>query len=102
MTEDKQEIRLNEQIARGVQAMAVLSNPVYQETFTVLRAHLFQKFEAANAGELAEIQRRLQTINEIEHQLAKVMQTGNAAQRTLIERIAAVGTAVGRRIRRAN
>lgn len=88
------DMRLDEDVERGVLAHQVLNNPIYQQSLIAIRAQLFSQFEQTkfrDRDERDEAWRKLQAINYIEGYLSRVMQTGQLAERTLAECIKAAG-----------
>lgn len=91
------DMRLDEDVERGVHAHQVLNNPIYREAMVAIRAQLFSQFEQTkfrDHDERDEAWRKLQAINAIEGHLARVMQTGKLAERTLMDRIKVIGRRV--------
>ncbi len=87
---DEQELKLQEDAARGHQAKVVLNNHVYQEAFIAIRAQLFNAFENTkfrDHDERDEAWRKLQAINYIEGYLRRVMESGIKAESTLADRV---------------
>ena len=76
MTPEQEQIRANE-------AKQLLENRMYQESFTVLRADLFEKFQRTNYAqdkERTEIWRTLKNLNNLEVNLSKIVTTGKLSE----------------------
>jgi hypothetical protein len=89
MTSDE-ELKLERAVNRGMQADAVLSNPVYNEAMVHIRGELMLAFERTKFKDSAdrdEIWRKLQTIAWFERYIAGVMKDGDFAKKTLAQRI---------------
>lgn len=79
--------QLNRQIEaekqRAAEAQVVLSNPLYREAVTALKADLFEKFRRTNwlqAKERTEIWRTLKNLENLERYLTKVITTGKMSK----------------------
>ncbi|MBL4753783.1 MAG: hypothetical protein JKY52_09360 [Flavobacteriales bacterium] len=83
------ELKDRQELVRGDQASAVLNNPIYQEAFVMIRARLmeeFQKTKFKENDERNEIWRKMQTVEWVDKHFKQVMQSGNVAKATLVER----------------
>lgn len=86
----EQELKLNEDLARGVQAERVLTNPIYQEAFVAARAKYFNQFSRSKLGdedERNDAWRMMRAIDDVEGHLLRVMQTGDMAEKTLAHKV---------------
>jgi hypothetical protein len=89
MTEDE-ELRLERTVNRGMQADAVVNNPVFMESMLHIRAELMRAFEQTKFSqnvERDEIWRKLQTMAWFEAHIVRVMKNGEVAQKTLAQRL---------------
>lgn len=78
----------NDQV-RAELARQVLNNPLYQEAFTMIRARIFEAFSQTNfkqSAERDEAWRKIQTVNNIEQWFEDVIERGEFAKLTLLER----------------
>jgi hypothetical protein len=76
--------------SRGVEARAILDNPIYQEAMIAMRGELLALFEQTkfkDHAERDEIWRKLQMAGWFESYLKKVMQTGQLAEKSLMEKV---------------
>lgn len=86
MTEEK--AKLEQAIARGLNAKAVLDNPVYREALLSIRGELMAQFERTkykDSDDRDEIWRKVQTVNWFEAHIERVMKHGSVAEKTLMQ-----------------
>lgn len=89
MTQDE-ELRLEHAVNRGLQADAVINNPVYQEAMLHIRGELMLAFESTKFKDSAdrdEIWRKLQVAKWFEAYVERVMKNGVTAKKTLAQRL---------------
>lgn len=89
MNKDEQ-LRLEEQVARSLNAEAILKNPEYIRAVSAIRGELMLQFERTKfreSEERTEIWRKLQTVDWFEGYLNKVLSTGEVARKTLAQRV---------------
>lgn len=68
---------------RAAEAEIVLTNPLYREAVTALKADLFEKFRRTNwlqAKERTEIWRTLKNLENLEQYLTRVITTGKMSK----------------------
>jgi len=74
---------------RGNQAAEVLNNPIYQEAFVAIRARLMSEFQNTKfrqSKQRDEIWRQMQTVEQVQKHLEKVMQSGRISEATIVQR----------------
>lgn len=89
MDED-QKANLEEESRRGDQARQVMNNPVFREALLMMKADLLSGFEQSGAkqdDERKELWRMIRTLNKFEAQLTDIMQTGELAKKSLMQKI---------------
>ena len=77
------------EINRGERAKQVLNNEIYKEAFTALRAELYDGFcktKFKDSDERDEIWRKQQAVDFIENYLKEVMETGEIARQSLLQK----------------
>ena len=84
MTIDSGKLELDKR--RGIEANQVLENPIFKESFMLIRADIVDKFTNTKFNqkdERDELWRKMQTLDAIEKHLTRVLQTGTLAEQTL-------------------
>ena len=82
-------LSLEEEKIRGGYAKQVLDNPLFRETITIMRAELYESFAKTKFNqkdERDEIGRKQQVVEWFEGRLKRVMQGGQMAEKTLLQR----------------
>lgn len=72
--------------SRGQLAQQVTENPVYNESFKMIKAELFEKFTKTKTGDTEareEIWRKMQSLDWLEGYMKRVMNTGKLAEQEL-------------------
>lgn len=85
-----EELRLEQQVSRGLNAEAILNNPEFKRAFTAIRGELILQFERTKFKEEAErteIWRKMQTVDWFEGIIVKIMTNGEVARKTLAQRV---------------
>lgn len=78
------------EVKRGDLAKQVLNNEVYRDAFLIMKADLLSKFEQSKLSQDAErreIWASLTMLNNLEIQLKDVMQTGQLAKKSLMQKV---------------
>lgn len=76
--------------SRGVEAEAILNNPIFQEAMVAMRGEILNLFEQTkfkDTEERNELWRKLRTAGWFESYLKRVMQTGQLAEKSLMDKV---------------
>ncbi len=82
--------KLKGKVAEGLNADAILNNPLTQKALTNIRANLYRQFRKTKfkqQEERDEIWRKEQAVNWFESVFEKTVRDGEIARKTLLQRI---------------